>query len=86
MVQKTLKLVPDEVDESKKGSEMIKILLSNLSQVVIKLAELRNLYGTGHGKEKVRNGLTDRHAKLVVGAGVTLSTFLLETFEYRRLE
>ena len=86
MVQKTLKLVPDEVDESKKGSKMIKILLSNLSQVVIKLAELRNLYGTGHGKEKVRNGLTDRHAKLVVGAGVTLSTFLLETFEYRRLE
>jgi len=60
------------------------ILLSNLGQVVIKLAELRNLYGTGHGKEKVKKGLNERHARLAVGAGITLSTFLLETFEYRR--
>lgn len=83
-VQKALELVPDNVDDSKKGAEIIKILLSNLGQVVIKLTELRNLYGTGHGKEKARNGLSDRHAKLAVGAGITLSTFLLETFELRR--
>ena len=83
-VQKALELVPDEVDESKKGSEIIKVLLNNLGQVVIKIAELRNLYGTGHGKEYKRNGLNERHAKLVVGAGVTLSAFLLETFELKR--
>ena len=85
-VQKALKLVPDEIDDAKKGADIIKILLSNLGQVVIKLTELRNLYGTGHGKENVRKGLNERHARLAVGAGITLSTFLLETFEQRRTE
>lgn len=85
-VQKALELVPDDVDEAKKGSDIIKVLLSNLSQVVIKLTELRNLYGTGHGKENARKGLNERHAKLAVGAGITLATFLLETFELRRLK
>ena len=83
-VQKSLELVPDEVDDAKKGADIIKILLSNLGQVVIKLTELRNLYGTGHGKEKAKKGLNERHARLAVGAGITLSTFLLETFEHRR--
>lgn len=82
--QKALEIVPDDIDDAVKGAEMIKILLSNLGSVVIKLTELRNLYGTGHGKENKRKGLSERHAKLAVGAGITLSTFLLETFEYRR--
>jgi hypothetical protein len=83
-VQNSLDLVPEKVDDAKKGSELIKVLLSNLGQVVIKITEIRNLYGTGHGKEKKRSGLTARHARLIVGAGVTLSTFLLETFELKR--
>ncbi|MDL2141789.1 abortive infection family protein [Flavobacterium tructae] len=83
-VQKGLEIVPDSIDDAIKGAEMIKILLSNLGSVVIKLTELRNLYGTGHGKEKKRNGLSERHARLAVGAGITLCTFLLETFEYKR--
>lgn len=85
-VQKVLELVPDEVDDAKKGADIIKVLLSNLGQVVIKLTELRNIYGTGHGKEKAKRGLNDRHARLAVGAGITLSTFLLETFEHRRIK
>ncbi|MBA4313602.1 MAG: hypothetical protein C0417_13335 [Chlorobiaceae bacterium] len=83
-VQKALDLVPDDVDDAKKGADIIKVLLSNLGQVVIKVAELRNLYGTGHGKDKKRKGLNERHARLTVGAGVTLATFLLETFELKR--
>lgn len=83
-VQKALDLVPDQVDDSKKGAEIIRVLLSNLGQVVIKLTELRNLYGTGHGLERKRKGLNERHARLAVGAGITLSTFLLETFELKR--
>lgn len=83
-VQKALDLVPEQVDDEKKGADIIKVLLSNLGQVVIKLTELRNLYGTGHGLERKRKGLSDRHARLAVGAGITLSTFLLETFELKR--
>ncbi len=85
-VQKALDLVPEGVDDAKKGADIIKVLLSNLGQVVVKVAELRNLYGTGHGKDKKRTGLNERHARLTVGAGVTLSTFLLETFELKRNE
>lgn len=83
-VQKALDLVPDDVDDSKKGSDIIKVLLNNLGQVIVKIAELRNFYGTGHGKEHVRKGLNERHARLAVGAGITLAAFLLETFELKR--
>lgn len=83
--QKALDLVPADVDDAKKGADLIKILLSNLGQVPIKIAELRNLYGTGHGKEK-RKGLNSRHARLAVGSAITLCTFLLETFDLKQLE
>lgn len=81
--QKALELVPSNVDDAKKGADIIKVLLSNLGQVAIKTSELRNLYGTGHGKVK-SNGLNSRHARLAVGSAVTLCTFLLETFELRK--
>ncbi len=86
IAQRLLDLLPDNVDEAKKGADIIKVLLSNLGQVVIKIAELRNLYGTGHGKENKRKGLTPRHAKLVVNAGITLCTFLLETLDLKMEE
>lgn len=82
-VQKVLKLAPDDIDSAAKGADIIKVLLSNLGSIVIKIAELRNLYGTGHGTGKKRNGLEPRHAKLAVGAGTTLSSFLLDTFKNR---
>ena len=43
------------------------------------LAELRGLYGTGHGKHGKASGLNARHAKLAVGASSTLAIFLFET-------
>ena len=82
-VQQALKLTPDDIDDAARGAEIIKILLSNLGSVVIKLTELRNLYGTGHGAEKKRSGMEPRHAKLAVGAGITLCSFLLDTLKNR---
>ncbi|MBD1857409.1 MULTISPECIES: abortive infection family protein [Leptolyngbya] len=81
-VQKALELAPEEVDDSKKGAEVIKRVLSNLGSVAVGIAELRNLYGSGHGKGQRSVGLTSRHAKLVVGAGTTLCAFLLDTYEH----
>lgn len=81
-VQRILELAPEEVDSSKKGAEIIKRVLSNLSSVAIGIAELRNLYGSGHGKGQKTTGLTARHAKLVVGTGTTLCAFLLDTHEH----
>ena len=76
---KELKLVPDGVPDSARGSDVIKRLLSNLGTIGNGIAELRGLYGTGHGKHGKMSGLSPRHAKLAVGAVSTLATFLFET-------
>lgn len=76
---KELKLVPEAISESARGAEVIKRILSNLGTVGNGLAELRNLYGTGHGKDGHTSGLGTRHAKLAVGAATTLVVFLFET-------
>lgn len=78
-VAKELGLVPDDVPEARRGREVIKRLLRSLGTIGNDLAELRGLYGTGHGKDGKAKGLTTRHAKLAVGAAATLATFLFET-------
>ena len=76
---KELSLLPDDIPDQAKGSEVIRRMLSNLNQIPQGIAELRNLYGTGHGRDGRFVGIQPRHAKLVVGAAATLGMFLLET-------
>ncbi len=76
---KELKLVPEGVSEAARGADVIKRLLSNLGTIGNGLAELRGLYGTGHGKHGSASGLGVRHAKLAVGVAATLTVFLFET-------
>ncbi|HKY31708.1 MAG TPA: abortive infection family protein [Candidatus Polarisedimenticolia bacterium] len=78
-----LKLLPEDVPEASKGADTIRRILSNLGAVAQGLAELRNLYGTGHGPDGRARGLHSRHARLAAGAASTLAAFLLETFEER---
>lgn len=83
ITRKTLGLVPESVADSAKGVEVIRRILSNLGSVAQGLAELRNLYGTGHGKHGSSQGLTPRHARLAIGAAATLTTFFFETHNER---
>lgn len=76
---KELKLTPSDIPDEAKAVESIRKLLSNLATVANGVAELRNKYGTGHGKAGQTKGLTPRHAKLAVGAASTLAVFLVET-------
>jgi hypothetical protein len=76
---KELKLVPEGVSDATRGSDVVKRILQNLGAIGNVLAELRGLYGTGHGKHGKAEGLRVRHAKLAVGAASTLVTFLFET-------
>lgn len=78
-----LQLVPDDVPDTAKGAKTIKAILGNLGTIAQGLAELRNLYGTGHGKHGSAKGLQSRHAKLAAGAAATLTTFLFETHAHR---
>ena len=75
---KELKLVPEGTYEEKSGSKAINSLLKSIGH---NLAELRNLYGTGHGNDGTAKGLSARHAKLVAGVASTLALFLIETHE-----
>jgi len=81
--RKVLGLLPDDVPSAAKGAEVIRRLLSNLGSVAQGLGELRNLYGTGHGRTGSSKGLSARHARLAVGSAATLASFLLETHEDR---
>jgi hypothetical protein len=76
---KELKLTPDDIPDKAKAADTIRVLLSNLATITNGVAELRNKYGTGHGKEAKAKGLGPRHAKLAVGAASTLAVFLAET-------
>ena len=78
-----LELTPADIPEQAKAAETIKRLLSNLATITQGIAELRNQYGTGHGKEATTRGLTSRHAKLAVGAASTLAVFFVETHRAR---
>lgn len=78
---KELKLVPEGIPEARRGAAVIKRLLSNLGTIGNGLAELRGLYGTGHGQHGRTSGLGARHAKLAVGAATTLTVFLFETHD-----
>jgi hypothetical protein len=73
-----LQLLPKDVDNNKKGAESIKKILGGLTTIVQGLAELRNEYGTGHGKNASFKGLQPRHAKLAANAASAVAYFLLE--------
>ena len=82
---KVLRLTPDDIGSTARAAETIKRMLMNLGTLVQGSAELRNAYGTGHGKSKsqAQQRLRPRHARLAVGAAATLGVFLHETHEAR---
>jgi hypothetical protein len=81
MVTEELGLVPDGVSPSTRDPDTVKRILGSLAVVASGIAELRNAYGTGHGRAPGARRLGPRHAKLAVGAAATLAVFLFETHE-----
>jgi hypothetical protein len=84
LVAKELDLLPADVSDSTEGAASIRRVVGSLATTVQGLAELRNLFGTGHGKAPGHPMLAIRHARLCAGAASTLSTFLMETASERR--
>jgi Abortive infection C-terminus len=64
-VLEDLKLVPAGISDQAKGAEIIKKTLRTRTTLTQGLAEIRNLYGTGHGKDVNHRGLQPRHARLL---------------------
>jgi len=82
--QKALQLHASSLAPTSKGSETVKRILSNLSQLAVGIAELRNEFGLDHGRSAPTVGLGPRHAHLAVGAAATYCRMLLETMDSRR--
>lgn len=77
--QSALALHPNTLAPTTKGAESVRRILAGLSSIALGLAELRNLYGTGHGKAQRVAGLGPRHAQLAVDAASTYCRALLAT-------
>jgi AbiJ-like protein/abortive infection Abi-like protein len=78
-----LSLSPETVPEDAAGAETIRALLGNFANIPHRLAELRNPYGSGHGKDGRFRGLAPRHAKLAVTAAVAFVSFVVDVYKHR---
>jgi hypothetical protein len=85
-VTKELKLVPEGISDEAKGAENIRLVLRNLTQLTNNLAQLRGLYGTGHGRDGNHRGLQPRHARLALSSAVAFIGFVSETYWQRQRE
>lgn len=77
---KTLKITPDDIPDDIPEAKSMKSILGAFATISDGLANLRNTYGRGHGKDNKYKGLSVRHAKLAVGASSTLVHFLWDSF------
>ena len=62
VLKKPPTLFPEAISDGRRGASVVRRLLSNLGTIGNGLAELRGLYGTGHGPEGGASGLQPRHA------------------------
>jgi hypothetical protein len=83
LVAKELNLVPEGISDQARGSETIRLILRNLSAIPQYIAELRGLYGSGHGRDGKHRGLEPRHARLAAAAAITFVDFVTETYRQR---
>lgn len=83
LVFKTIKEVNPTagIPLDEKSKKIVKKTLGALSTLTQCIAELRNLYGTGHGKGVSSINLEPRHATLAVNSATTLALFLYHSYE-----
>ena len=78
---KALKLAPDDHSE-----QVFKQILGSCQQVVEQLGALRNKLGDAHGSGPRRVRPAARHAELAVNLAGSMSTFLVATWEARKVD
>lgn len=75
----TLDFTPKEADDPAKADKAIRQILGGIASIVHGVAELRNGYGTGHGKDADFKGLEIKYAKLFVGVVSEVAILYLAT-------
>lgn len=74
-----LDFTPKEAADPDKAEKAIKQILGGITTIVHGVAELRNGYGTGHGKDADFKGLEIKYAKLFVGVVSEIAILYLAT-------
>jgi len=75
----TLDLKPKFVENQVQAETSIRQIIGGMSSIIQGIGELRNSYGSGHGKDADFKGLEPKYAKLIVGIVAELSIFYLAT-------
>lgn len=73
-----LNLLPKNIDNEELGGKAINKVLKGVGSVISGVAELRNLYGTGHGKDSQSIGVAEAQAHLVVGLVASVGKFIFD--------
>lgn len=77
-------LSPKKLKDGITGQDIAARILANLGNIAHGMAELRNLYGDGHGKNRTFQPLPPRYAHLAVGASVAAVHFMWDTYQERK--
>lgn len=75
----TLDFKPKNATDPDKAETSIKQILKGITTMINGVTELRNAYGSGHGKESDFQMLESKYAKLIVGAVSEVIVFYLAT-------
>ena len=75
----SLDFKPRDAHEPAKAEKSIKQILGGISSAIQGVTELRNAYGSGHGKEVDFIGLEARFSRLIVGLVSSIVVFYLNT-------
>lgn len=76
----TLNIHSSSLDKDNKHYQTAIKILGNLSAITQNMAELRNQYGDGHGKDSSFQNLPPRYAHLAIGAATTVVRFMWDTY------
>ena len=80
---KCLRIETDALNANLPVGDTVKRILSGLGNIAGGIAELRNSYGTGHGKSDSFKGLTIQHVKLGVGRATALVEYLWDAHKWK---
>ncbi|WP_245190842.1 abortive infection family protein [Anaerococcus jeddahensis] len=73
--------IPNEsmiIDETE--DKIVRQIIESLNGLASGINDLRNHYGSGHGRERNFKDLSKKHAELSVGASITLTRYLCDSF------
>lgn len=76
----TLNIHSSSLDKDNKYYQTAIKILGSLSAITQNMAELRNAYGDGHGKDSSFQNLPPRYAYLAIGTATTVVRFMWDTY------